>query len=68
MIAHAIAASASGQATARGRSEAISDNGASTASDHSIVPGQREGRHSRRQGSDVFDERRDFDIVRNLMT
>ena len=52
----------------RGKSEAISENGASNTSDHSIAPNQRDGRHSRRQGADAIDERRDFDIVRNLMT
>ena len=66
-IAHAATASAAGQATLRGRSEAINESGASTASDHNIVPSQREGRQSRRKGTDAFDERRDFDIACSLM-
>ncbi len=39
-IAHAATASAAGQATLRGRSEAINESGASSASDHNIVPSQ----------------------------
>ena len=33
----------------------------------SAAPSWREGRHSRRHGTDAIDERRDFDIGRGLM-
>ncbi len=58
---------ASGHATTRGRSDINSENGAHSASVHKIALDQRDGRHSMRQGADLIDERRDFDIGRSLM-
>ncbi len=58
---------ASGHAHARGTSDVSSEVGASHASDHNIALTQPDGRQSMRQGADLIDKRRDFDIGGSLM-
>ena len=58
---------ASGHAHARGRSDISNEKGASNSNVHNIAPTQCDGRHSRRQGADTIDERRNFDIAGDLL-
>src|SRR5688572_29508772 len=62
-----IAAQASGTATGQGNSEAITAMAASPPSARSTATRTRDGRHSRRQGADAFDQGLDFDIVGTLV-
>lgn len=60
-------AKAIGHANTRGISDINNENGAKSASVHNIALDQRDDRHSMRQGADLIDERRDFDIGGSLM-
>ena len=53
---------ASGHAQVRGISDAIAENAASDANDNMAAISQRDGRHSRRQPTDAFDQRGDLRI------
>ena len=61
------AATAMGHAIAGGISLASTEHVDSTAKASSMPITQREGRHSRRQGADVLDERIECGIGRGLM-
>lgn len=58
-----MASTARGTDTGTGNSDAITANAASHPSACNIAASQREGRHSRRQGADAFDQCLDFVIV-----
>ena len=61
------ATTASGHAIARGISLASNEQAASSPSAISAPITQRDGRHSRRQGADVLDERIECGIGRGFM-
>lgn len=64
---YSTALQAKGTAIIKGNSEATTAMAASKPSTRSIVTKTREGRQSRRQGADTFDQGLDFDIVGNFM-
>lgn len=59
---------ASVDAQVRGISDAITDNAASEANNKMATINQRDGRHSRRQLTDAFDQRGDFGIFGSVVT
>lgn len=64
---HSAAKTATGIATDRGRSDAMSDRTAPVLSRSSAVISQREGRHSSRHGADVLDQACEFGIGRRVV-